>query len=934
MRVVSLGSIPGFTVYPYSWVSDYKRPKHKKPLAFRWWRPTICVFLTCRASHKNSRRQERNEFAQLLQKLSQDAQPLSKRQAVSWFSRLGRHSFRPKFLMPMHSIPIKRLVQRLDDLALKDALDSSSLRAVLVAAVYLASTLQRSVRSLRRDEEFEKAYESMLQNCAKACDRWLDLEKATTGRQLADLAWALAKLELLGIHTTSGRGIFLELRQRLAKAESVDFLASDLRKLAWALSVLSPDDVWLFGRLGDELAERQEELSSADVATIAFAYQRAGQNHSVLFHALAKRLPFCTLTAAGVAKLAAAFAGVGFHVQVSQGVFRELLSQATEKIDHFETQDLVNLLHATATITKTLEVEVQAFLEAASRRCEALCAASQGQRDPLLSKDLCSFAWSFAQLQCTKVLPTLARACLDHRNFHSFDPRFLSGQLCWAFGATRVDEPELFDAIAREVMRSPSAYQPRDVSVLAWSFARLGYHQPRLFDCLCGRAMGLLQKFNSQDMANMLWAFSHVGIIAPSLFTKATPLIRQNLPTYTLQELALVAWAFNSQLDQAQYVRKRMTSTSWQRLCLDSSMLGWWVAADLRRRMLRPSPARDVKAVLRQLRSLGVLDAETLSRARAELGRSSAKLAEGSPRPSQGAGEVRSCDREGDHARDQPCVVLDLLEEEVIYKPKGWEVEPTAGCAHKQLSDFVQQTVPKNPLNFDAANSYGFLHRLDVVTSGLVLRAKNYRAYHNLDFQLMEGSIDREYQVLCHGFWSRVACCLDLPVFALKGAVTRRSQVATPGARPARSDVKVLCHLSFGSTALSFAHISIQTGRRHQIRAQTAHVGHPVVSDSFYTTPSTFTDDQTIFADCFLHRYRLSFTDMSGVRREVFMPLPPHLSAALKSAEVKDPRSADLHLKPKSFAETKELRRRDRTGHPGISRRSQPRAEKRGNLWI
>eukprot|EP00435_Cladocopium_sp_Y103_P062360 s692_g23.t22 len=893
MRVVSLGSIPGFTVYPYSWVSDYKRPKHKKPLAFRWWRPTICVFLTCRASHKNSRRQERNEFAQLLQKLSQDAQPLSKRQAVSWFSRLGRHSFRPKFLMPMHSIPIKRLVQRLDDLALKDALDSSSLRAVLVAAVYLASTLQRSVRSLRRDEEFEKAYESMLQNCAKACDRWLDLEKATTGRQLADLAWALAKLELLGIHTTSGRGIFLELRQRLAKAESVDFLASDLRKLAWALSVLSPDDVWLFGRLGDELAERQEELSSADVATIAFAYQRAGQNHSVLFHALAKRLPFCTLTAAGVAKLAAAFAGVGFHVQVSQGVFRELLSQATEKIDHFETQDLVNLLHATATITKTLEVEVQAFLEAASRRCEALCAASQGQRDPLLSKDLCSFAWSFAQLQCTKVLPTLARACLDHRNFHSFDPRFLSGQLCWAFGATRVDEPELFDAIAREVMRSPSAYQPRDVSVLAWSFARLGYHQPRLFDCLCGRAMGLLQKFNSQDMANMLWAFSHVGIIAPSLFTKATPLIRQNLPTYTLQELALVAWAFNSQLDQAQYVRKRMTSTSWQRLCLDSSMLGWWVAADLRRRMLRPSPARDVKAVLRQLRSLGVLDAETLSRARAELGRSSAKLAEGSPRPSQGAGEVRSCDREGDHARDQPCVVLDLLEEEVIYKPKGWEVEPTAGCAHKQLSDFVQQTVPKNPLNFDAANSYGFLHRLDVVTSGLVLRAKNYRAYHNLDFQLMEGSIDREYQVLCHGFWSRVACCLDLPVFALKGAVTRRSQVATPGARPARSDVKVLCHLSFGSTALSFAHISIQTGRRRK-RAQCQEL----------------------------------------VKADRFMPLPPHLSAALKSAEVKDPRSADLHLKPKSFAETKELRRRDRTGHPGISRRSQPRAEKRGNLWI
>ncbi|CAL1126045.1 unnamed protein product, partial [Cladocopium goreaui] len=311
-------------------------------------------------------------------------------------------------------------------------------------------------------------------------------------------------------------------------------------------------------------------------------------------------------------------------------------------------------------------------------------------------------------------------------------------------------------------------------------------------------------------------------------------------------------------------------------------------------------------------RSLGVLDVDTLSQARAELGRSSAKLTKASLGPSQGAGDVRSCDGDGDHARDEPRVVLDLLEEAVIYKPKGWEVEPTAGCAHKQLSDFVQQTMPENVMNSDATNSYGFLHRLDVVTSGLVLRAKNYRAYHNLDFQLMEGSIDREYQVLCHGFWSRVACCLDLPVFALKGAVTRRSQVATPGARPARSDVKVLSHLSFGSRALSFAHISIQTGRRHQIRAQAAHVGHPVVSDSFYTTPSTFADDQTLSADCFLHRYRLSFTDMSGVRREVFMPLPPHLSAALKSAEAKDPRNADLRLKPKSFAETKEFRRRGR----------------------
>ena len=40
---------------------------------------------------------------------------------------------------------------------------------------------------------------------------------------------------------------------------------SEVRKLVWALSVLSSDDVWLFGRLGDKLAERQEADGDLDL---------------------------------------------------------------------------------------------------------------------------------------------------------------------------------------------------------------------------------------------------------------------------------------------------------------------------------------------------------------------------------------------------------------------------------------------------------------------------------------------------------------------------------------------------------------------------------------------------------------------------------------------------------------------------------------------
>jgi hypothetical protein len=46
---------------------------------------------------------------------------------------------------------------------------------------------------------------------------------------------------------------------------TVNCCCETVRKLVWALSVLSSDDVWLFGRLGDKLAERQEARVGLDL---------------------------------------------------------------------------------------------------------------------------------------------------------------------------------------------------------------------------------------------------------------------------------------------------------------------------------------------------------------------------------------------------------------------------------------------------------------------------------------------------------------------------------------------------------------------------------------------------------------------------------------------------------------------------------------------
>ena len=163
----------------------------------------------------------------------------------------------------------------------------------------------------------------------------------------------------------------------------------------------------------------------------------------------------------------------------------------------------------------------------------------------------------------------------------------------------------------------------------------------------------------------------------------------------------------------------------------------------------------------------------------------------------------------------------------------------------------------RHPIFSDEAHQRGFLHRLDVPSSGLILVASTYEAYYDLQFQLSLGMITRDYTSLCHGWfagdrdvrasvaWSDSGVQQDTPSVVSQSSAARSN---------ARSHVKLLGHLrhlghlghsvrstgSTGSTgrtrtaigtAVSLLGIRIATGRKHQIRVHLAHVGHPTVSD-------------------------------------------------------------------------------------------------------
>ncbi|CAK0799075.1 unnamed protein product, partial [Prorocentrum cordatum] len=211
----------------------------------------------------------------------------------------------------------------------------------------------------------------------------------------------------------------------------------------------------------------------------------------------------------------------------------------------------------------------------------------------------------------------------------------------------------------------------------------------------------------------------------------------------------------------------------------------------------------------------------------------------------------------------------------VLLKPPGWEVDSTQGSVVEgasPLSSFLGARAPASAVVRSAAHGFGFVHRLDTPSSGLVIQATSYEGFFDLCIQRELGRLQRDYVALCHG---HVTCDLDIsePILKVRGG---RSQVS-PRGHPASTRLKVLAHLDREGSPLSLLGLTISTGRTHQIRCHLSHVGHPVVGDGMYG-PRT---DPGWCARHFLHRYRLGFRDLAGAARSAAHALPADLRAVL-----------------------------------------------------
>lgn len=186
----------------------------------------------------------------------------------------------------------------------------------------------------------------------------------------------------------------------------------------------------------------------------------------------------------------------------------------------------------------------------------------------------------------------------------------------------------------------------------------------------------------------------------------------------------------------------------------------------------------------------------------------------------------------------------------VVYKPAGLATQ-TAKTGQRdvvsELKNYLRRTQKLTPETGRETEPYlGVVHRLDQPVEGLLVFAKNKNVAANLSGQLRregaEGNFCKRYYAVFCGIPAEKEGVMTGWIYKDRGnrAVVLDSPADGQGsaqAQRAELHYKILCSREEYGVAL--ADIRIDTGRFHQIRAQAAHGGMPLLGDKKYGTEET-----------------------------------------------------------------------------------------------
>ncbi len=210
---------------------------------------------------------------------------------------------------------------------------------------------------------------------------------------------------------------------------------------------------------------------------------------------------------------------------------------------------------------------------------------------------------------------------------------------------------------------------------------------------------------------------------------------------------------------------------------------------------------------------------------------------------------------------DYPDIDLEVLYEDedcvVVNKPVGVLVHSKGGFN----PEATVATWLRSRVKGIEGNRAGIVHRLDRVTSGVMICAKHSEALSWLQKQFATRKTKKTYYAVVAGVMPHEQAIIDMPI--------ERNPKAPATFRVGPNGKSATTHYTVIATDQKHSLVRLQpvTGRTHQLRVHLAHLGHPIVGDVLYSGEP---------ADrLYLHASELELTVLKNHERKVFTALLP-----------------------------------------------------------
>jgi 23S rRNA pseudouridine1911/1915/1917 synthase len=180
-------------------------------------------------------------------------------------------------------------------------------------------------------------------------------------------------------------------------------------------------------------------------------------------------------------------------------------------------------------------------------------------------------------------------------------------------------------------------------------------------------------------------------------------------------------------------------------------------------------------------------------------------------------------------------IPLDILYEDadliVLNKQAGLVVHPGYGNYSGTLVNGLLYHFANLPSNEQhGVDRPGLVHRLDKLTSGIMVVAKTEQALSSLALQFFERSTERRYNALV---WGDIEADGTITGNIGRSLKNRKLMDVFPEGdfgKHAVTHYKVLRRFGY----VSLVECKLETGRTHQIRVHMKHIGHPLFNDPEY----------------------------------------------------------------------------------------------------